>query len=64
MWPYLDSNAFTYVFADIRGYGESRDIKGEFTAKEVAKDIITLANHLDWDQFNLIGHSMTGMVVQ
>lgn len=64
LWPYLDADAFTYVFADIRGYGQSKDIKGEFTAKEAAGDIITLADHLEWDQFHLIGHSMTGMVVQ
>lgn len=64
LWPYLDQNAFTYVFADIRGYGQSRDIKGEYTAKEAAGDIVRLADHLEWDEFHLIGHSMTGMVVQ
>lgn len=64
MWPYLDKDAFTYIFADVRGYGESADIIGEYTAKEVAGDVIALADHLEWDRFHLVGHSMTGMVVQ
>ena len=62
--PYLDKNAFTYAFADLRGYGGSIGMKGAFTADEAAADAIRLADHLGWRRFHIIGHSMTGMVVQ
>ncbi len=62
--PYLDPEAYTYVFPDLRGYGESKEIQGEFTAEEAAKDIIALADHLGWDRFHLVGHSMSGMIAQ
>ncbi len=61
---YLDTDAFTYVLADVRGYGQSKDIKEEFTAKEAAEDVINLADYLEWKQFHLVGHSMSGMIVQ
>lgn len=62
--PYLDPQAYTYAFADLRGYGASKDIPGEYTAEEAALDVIALADHLGWDRFHLVGHSMSGMIVQ
>jgi pimeloyl-ACP methyl ester carboxylesterase len=62
--PLLDPNAYTYVFADLRGYGRSRHLTGDFSAAEVAADAFRLADHLGWQRFHVIGHSMTGMVVQ
>lgn len=62
--PFLDGSAFTFVFADVRGYGRSRELKGAYTAKEVADDAFRLADSLGWDRFHVVGHSMTGMVVQ
>lgn len=62
--PYLNPQAYTFVFPDLRGYGASKDIQGEFTAEEAAMDIIALADHLGWDRFHLVGHSMSGMIVQ
>ncbi|KAF0172918.1 MAG: alpha/beta hydrolase [Limisphaerales bacterium] len=62
--PYLDPNAFTYVFADVRGYGKSRHLTGDYSAGEVAADGFRLADKLGWQHFHLIGHSMTGMAVQ
>lgn len=62
--PYLDTSTFTYVFADVRGYGNSRQLEGKYTVEEVASDAFHLADTLGWDRFHLIGHSMTGMVVQ
>jgi pimeloyl-ACP methyl ester carboxylesterase len=62
--PHLDPTTHTYVFADVRGYGRSRHLAGEFSVGEVATDVFHLADHLGWFQYHVIGHSMTGMVVQ
>lgn len=62
--PYLDMKTFAYAFADLRGYGGSIAMSGAFTASEAASDVIRLADHLGWQRFHIIGHSMTGMVVQ
>lgn len=62
--PYLDTELFTYAFADLRGYGGSMGMSGRFTAAEAAADTLRLADHLGWQKFHIIGHSMTGMVVQ
>jgi pimeloyl-ACP methyl ester carboxylesterase len=62
--PYLDPVSYTYVFVDIRGYGKSRHLAGAYSAEEVTADAFRLANTLGWKRFHVIGHSMTGMVVQ
>ncbi len=62
--PYLDPIAHTYVFADLRGYGLSRHLTGEYSAAETAADGFYLADQLGWKWFHVVGHSMTGMVVQ
>lgn len=62
--PYLTAARFTYAFADLRGYGASREIGGDYTLEEAASDAIALADHLGWKQFSLIGHSMSGLIVQ
>ena len=62
--PYLDPDIFTYVFAGLRGYGKSRDLPGTCTVEEVSADAIRLADQLGWDRFHIVGHSMSGMVVQ
>jgi len=59
--PWLDEDRFTYVLADVRGYGLSRNLEGAFTSDEVSGDIARLADHLGWSQFHLVGHSMNGM---
>ena len=64
MFAQLNKELFTYAFVDVRGYNKSREIKGEYTVDEIAGDVIALANHLKWEKFHLVGHSMTGMVVQ
>lgn len=62
--PYLDLKSHTYAFIDVRGYGRSKHVKGSYTADEIVQDIFTVADELGWDKFSLVGHSMTGMVVQ
>lgn len=62
--PYLDMQSFTFAFADLRGYGGSVKMKGMFTSDEAADDVLRLADRLGWQRFHIVGHSMTGMVVQ
>lgn len=60
----FDASKFTFAFADVRGYGLSRGFAGDYTAEEIASDVLRLADHLSWERFDVIGHSMTGMAVQ
>ncbi|WP_175823891.1 alpha/beta hydrolase [Burkholderia sp. BCC0419] len=62
--PYLDETAFTYVFADLRGYGASIHLGGTYTINEISTDCVALADRLGWQRFHVIGHSMTGMATQ
>ena len=62
--PYLERDAFTYVFADLRGYGASKGVTGAYDVDEAATDVGALARHLGWQRFSLVGHSMTSLVVQ
>ena len=62
--PYLDGDAFSYAFVDYRGYGDARDRTGEFSLKEIAADVLAVADELGWDRFSLVGHSMGGTAMQ
>jgi 3-oxoadipate enol-lactonase len=62
--PYLTPSRFSYIFADLRGYGTSREIEGNYTLEEAAGDAIALADKLGWNRFSLIGHWMSGLIVQ
>ena len=62
--PYLDVDTYTYVFADLRGYGQSKHLEGKYNVEEIVADAYRLANHLKWKHFHIIGHSMSGMAVQ
>ena len=55
---FLDGAAYTYVFMDLRGYGDRKEVAGEFTVDEVAADALAVADDLGWDRFSLLGHSM------
>ncbi|MEP7025102.1 MAG: alpha/beta hydrolase [Actinomycetota bacterium] len=61
---YLDGSAFTYAFMDLRGYGDRKQVPGDFTMAEVAADAIAFADDLAWDTFSLVGHSMSGQAIQ
>ncbi|GAA1511859.1 hypothetical protein GCM10009730_15720 [Streptomyces albidochromogenes] len=62
--PDLDTRTFSYAVADLRGYGEARRQPGRYTTAEGAADLLELADRLGWDSFSLVGHSMSGSVVQ
>ncbi|MGW0750832.1 alpha/beta fold hydrolase [Streptomyces sp. NPDC002587] len=61
---YLDDDAFGYAFLDCRGYGEAIDTEGAFTMEEVAADALAVADHLGWETFSVIGHSMGAKAAQ
>jgi pimeloyl-ACP methyl ester carboxylesterase len=55
---WLDGSAYTWVFMNLRGYGDRKDVAGEFTVDEVAADALAVADELGWDRFSVVGHSM------
>ena len=61
---YLDVDRFTYVLTDVRGYGRSIHLTGEYNETEAAADTLELIDHLGWNRVHLVGFSMTGMVVE
>lgn len=64
MFDYLDTERFSYALFDIRGYGTSRDVAGDYTIAEIAADAVALADRLGWDEFHVVGHSMGGKAAQ
>ncbi|HEX2732271.1 MAG TPA: alpha/beta hydrolase [Polyangiaceae bacterium] len=59
---FLDTGSFSFAFTDLRGYGRSRGRAGEFTLVEAAADVLALADALGWQQFALVGHSMSALI--
>ncbi|MGO8909020.1 MAG: alpha/beta fold hydrolase [Bradyrhizobium sp.] len=64
MFDCTDAERFTFAFPDIRGYGNSRNIPGDYSIGEVAADVIALADQLGWREFHVVGHSMGGKAAQ
>ncbi|GAA4488154.1 alpha/beta fold hydrolase [Gluconacetobacter asukensis] len=62
--PVLDKNKFTYIFANLRGYGLSKEHVGTYTIKEAVGDVLTLMDYLGHHYFHVVGHSMSGMIAQ
>ncbi len=62
--PYLNSGFYKFILVDLRGYGLSRSIYGNCSIEEAAKDIVNIADKLNIKQFHLVGHSMSGQIVQ
>lgn len=54
------------VAPDLRGHGASEAPEDEeaYSLEEMAADLLALADALGWDTFDLLGHSMGGMVAQ
>lgn len=61
---FFNTNDFTFAFTEVRGYGHSRHILGEYSPVEASADILNLADNLGWTDFHVMGHSMSGMLAQ
>jgi len=64
LFDLVDQDRHSFAFVDIRGYGGSRDIAGDYSIGEIAQDAIQLADALGWREFHVVGHSMGGKAVQ
>lgn len=64
VYPLLDTETFTYVFVDYRGYGGSRELSGQYTIEEIASDALELTDSLGLAKFSVLGHSMGGKAAQ
>ena len=58
---------FTLIMPDLRGYGNSAAPAGDaghrcYSKREMARDIVALADHLGFEQFALAGHDRGGRV--
>lgn len=62
--PYFDLGKLTLVVMDLRGYGWSRGMAGQYTQDEAVADVLRTADHLKLPRFHLVGHSMSGLVAQ
>lgn len=60
----LDTDNFTYVFIDYRGYGKSATLTGDYSMREIAADANQVARELQLKSVHVIGHSMGGMAMQ
>jgi len=63
-FPYLNTDDFTFIFVDLRGYGLSKDIEGEYSCVEASNDIKNLITQLDLEDVILIAHSMSTLIAQ
>lgn len=61
---HLDADLWSAGFMDCRGYGARKAVPGALSVEEIAADALRLADHLGWERFHALGHSMAGMAVQ
>ena len=61
---YLDTEGFTWVFTDVRGFGDRRGEPGDQSLTETARDMLAVADEVGAQTFSLVGHSMGGAAVQ
>ena len=67
MWKFQKdylSKYFRIITPALPGFGESHDIKSLNSINLMAKNILKLVDKKKIDKFNLLGHSMGGMIVQ
>ena len=67
MWTFQKeffSKDYRVIIPALPGFGESHNVKSLDSINKMAKEIIDLLDQKNIDKFNLIGHSMGGMIVQ
>jgi len=64
VFPYLDTEKFTFIFVDLRGYGMSFNIEGEYSCEEASTDVKNLITTLEFKNVHLVAHSMSTMIAQ
>ncbi len=67
MWTFQKeffSKDYRVITPALPGFGESHNVKSLNSINKMAKEIINLLDQKKIDKFNLIGHSMGGMIVQ
>ncbi|MAD43230.1 MAG: alpha/beta hydrolase [Arcobacter sp.] len=64
IFPYLNTEEFTFIFVDLRGYGLSKEIDGVYSCFEASNDVKNLITHLKLDDIVLLAHSMSTMIAQ
>jgi haloacetate dehalogenase len=63
----VEQHGFTVIIPDLRGYGRSSKPRGskshaEYSKREMASDIVQLAQHFGYTEFGLIAHDRGGRV--
>ena len=66
MWKFQEDlkGNFELIMPSLAGYGESSKMTAPCTIRENALQVFELLDYLKIDTFNLLGHSMGGMIVQ
>ena len=67
MWNFQKeffSKQYRVIIPALPGFGESYNVKSLDSINKMAREIIDLLDQKNIDKFNLIGHSMGGMIVQ
>ena len=67
MWTFQKeffSKDYRVIIPALPGFGESHNVKSLDSINKMANKIINVLNQKKIDKFNLIGHSMGGMIVQ
>ena len=58
------SKYFKLILIDNRGAGRTKSHKKIYTVSDMADDVNELAEHLNLDKINILGHSMGGFIAQ
>lgn len=64
MFPFIDEKKFTFLFTDLRGYGLSKEIKGDYSCIEASNDVKNLIEYLNLKEVTILAHSMSTMIAQ
>lgn len=57
-------DAFRVLSFDLRGHGRSSRVKGRYEIDDFVGDVLALADHVGFGQFDLAGFSLGGLIAQ